>query len=205
MDKLLLNTAYFPPVQYLSKIKRYETVYIEKYEHYGKQSYRNRCEIMFANGIMSLTVPVVKATRTKVLTGEVEIDYAMNWQKIHFKSIESAYKNSPFYDYYIDDLIPYFKRKEKYLIDLNTKIINTIFNLLPLQCDMHFTEDYLKDTTGYCDLRDCIHPKSSRKKEDTEFITRPYQQTFCDRYPFAPDLSILDLLFNVGPEATDYL
>lgn len=104
MSILLLNTAYFPPIQYFSKIKEHEQFCIEQYENYGKQSYRNRCRIQFANGIMPLVVPVKKKDGQKFLTKEAQIDYSCKWQKLHFKSIESAYKNSPFYDYYTEDL-----------------------------------------------------------------------------------------------------
>lgn len=94
MKKILLNTAYFPPIQYLSKIKDYEEVIIEQYEHYGKQSYRNRCDIMTANGVMTLSVPVIKATSKKILTKETCIDYSTSWQKLHFKGIDRLQKFS---------------------------------------------------------------------------------------------------------------
>lgn len=113
MKKILLNTAYFPPIQYLSKIKDYEEVIIEQYEHYGKQSYRNRCDIMTANGVMTLSVPVIKATSKKILTKETCIDYSTSWQKLHFKGIESAYKNSPYYDYYMDHFTSFFYKKRE--------------------------------------------------------------------------------------------
>lgn len=205
MDKLLINTAYFPPVQYFSKLKKYEDIYIEQYENYGKQSYRSRCEIMSANGVIPLVIPVMKATRQKVLTKDVQIDYAIKWQKLHFRGIESAYKNSPFYDYYIDDLMIYFEKKEKYLLDFNIRTLESVTEFLKLKRKLHFTEDYHAAPTGYCDLRDFIHPKASRKQEDPEFIARPYRQTFSDRFPFTPNLSILDLLFNTGPDTIQYL
>lgn len=204
MDKLLLNTAYFPPVQYLSKIKRYEDIYLEQYENYGKQSYRSRCEIMFANGIMPLIIPVEKAN-SKTLTKDLRIVYATKWQKLHFKGIESAYKNSPFYEYYIDDLMVFFEKKEKYLLDLNTQILQCMMDFLKLRGEIHFTEDYLRSPAGYCDLRDFIHPKASKRQDDPDFTIKPYRQTFSDRFPFAPNLSALDLLFNTGPDASDYL
>lgn len=205
MSKILLNTAYFPPVQYLSKIKATDTVCIEAYEHYGKQSYRNRCQIMSANGVISLSVPVVQATYKKVLTRDVRIDYATPWQKLHFRTIESAYKNSPFYDYYIDDFMPCFEQKEEFLLDLNTRILNTLMPLLEWERGVLFTDDYIRETEEMIDLRELIHPKESRRKEDPDFVARPYHQTFGERYPFAPNLSILDLLFNVGPDANSYL
>ena len=113
MSNILINTAYFPPVQYFTKINNCTEIWIEQYESYGKQSYRNRCDIMTANGVMTLSVPVVKGSSIKILTKDVLVDYSTNWQKLHFKGIESAYKNSPYYDYYIDNFIHFFERKEK--------------------------------------------------------------------------------------------
>lgn len=205
MNRLLLNTAYFPPIQYLSKIRKYDEIYIEQFENYNKQSYRNRCEIMSANRILPLVVPVIKATNIKVLTKEVKIDYATKWQKLHFKGIESAYKNSPFYDYYIDDLMVYFERKEEYLLDLNMRLLQDMMSLIPINKKILLTQDYTKDEDDFSDLRDFIHPKAAKKQPDPDFIIKPYRQTFSDRFPFTPNLSILDLLFNTGPDAIRYL
>ena len=108
MDTILMNTAYFPPVQYMERVKACDRIIIERHENYGKQSYRNRCDIMTANGVMTLSVPVSKGDAPKTLVKDIRIDYSVNWQKLHFKGIESAYKNSPFYDYYVDDLLPFF-------------------------------------------------------------------------------------------------
>ena len=206
MSILLLNTAYFPPIQYFSKIKEHEQFCIEQYENYGKQSYRNRCRIQFANGIMPLVVPVKKKDGQKFLTKEAQIDYSCKWQKLHFKSIESAYKNSPFYDYYTEDLSVFFESRAKYLLDLNNRILDTLLSLLSLKRTIQCTADYITSPAGFCDYREIIHPKPSRcKAEDSNFICRPYTQTFNDRFPFVPNLSILDLLFNTGPEAPAYL
>ena len=205
MEKLLLSTAYFPPVQYMSKIKLYDEIFIERYENFGKQSYRNRSEIMSANGIISLSVPVEKAN-SKTLIRDMKIVYQTNWQKLHFKGIESAYKNSPYYEYYIDDLMPFFEKKEKFLLDFNSAILEVMLHLLKLSKPIHYTEDYIRENIpGYRDMRNTIHPKAGHREEDTEFIPRPYRQTFSDRFPFHPNLSILDLLFNTGPEAGKYL
>ncbi|MCR9013272.1 WbqC family protein [Gabonibacter chumensis] len=205
MKKILLNTAYFPPIQYLSKIKDYEEVIIEQYEHYGKQSYRNRCDIMTANGVMTLSVPVIKATSKKILTKETCIDYSTSWQKLHFKGIESAYKNSPYYDYYMDHFTSFFTKKEKYLLDLNTKIIHEILDILSLNNTIALSTDYV-NTPDHCDdFRDVIHPKPSRRRFNDPFVAKPYHQTFAERFPFAPNLSVMDLLFNEGPDATLYL
>lgn len=205
MNNILVNTAYFPPVQYLSKIKNSGEILIEQYESYGKQSYRNRCDIMTGNGVMTLSVPVVKGSSIKILTKDVLVDYSTNWQKLHFKGIESAYKNSPYYDYYIDNFMHFFEHKEKFLLDLNTKILKEILENMQFQRPISFTKDYDITSHTHTDLRDVIHPKPSRRKTDDPFTPKPYHQTFAERFPFTPNLSILDLLFNTGPEASTYL
>lgn len=203
MNTLLLNTAYFPPVPYISRLNRHSTVLIEQFEHYGKQSYRNRCEILSANGKLSLTVPVKKNGKIKFLTKEAEIDYSTPWQKLHFKGIESAYKNSPFYDYYEEDFRRYFEHREKYLLDLNLNILHTLADLLKLHTRIELTEDYIPEgIPTYTDLRNVIHPKNPG------FVpadAKPYPQTFGEKFPFVAGLSILDLLFNMGPESKEYL
>ena len=205
MKKLLLTTAYFPPISYFSAISQAEDVVIEQYENFGKQSYRNRCEIMTANGIIPLTVPVAKAN-SKTLTKDLKIVYTTNWQKLHFKGIESAYKNSPYYDYYIDDLMPFFEEKEEFLLDYNHKILTTVLDMMRIQKDIVYTEDYIPENTeGYDDLRSAIHPKPSHRTPGAEFPVHPYRQTFSDRTPFVPNLSVLDLLFCCGPDAKDKL
>ncbi|MDE6451016.1 MAG: WbqC family protein, partial [Odoribacter sp.] len=147
-----------------------------------------------------LTVPVAKAN-SKTLTKDLKIIYATPWQKLHFRSIESAYKNSPYYDYYIDDLMPFFEKKETYLLDLNNAILETLLGLLKIQRNLRMTKDYIPENTGiYTDLRDVFHPKPAKRKTGVEFSVYPYRQTFNDRFPFAPNLSILDLLFCCGTE-----
>ncbi len=203
MKKLLLNTNYFPPTTYFSAISTAQTFFIEQFENFGKQSYRNRCEIMTANGVVPLTIPVVKAN-SKKLVKDLKIAYATPWQKLHFRGIESAYKNSPYYEYYIDDLIPFFEKKETYLLDLNNAILGVMLNFLKLEHTIQMTEDYIhKGDTNFVDLRDTFHPKINRRHGEIDFPIQEYRQTFSDRFPFSPNLSILDLIFCCGPEAVD--
>ncbi|MDE7074577.1 MAG: WbqC family protein [Odoribacter sp.] len=205
MENLLLNTAYFAPIPYFTAINRAQRRFIEQFENFGKQSYRNRCEIMTANGVISLPVPVAKAN-SKTLVKDLRIIYDTPWQKLHFRSIESAYKNSPYYDYYIDDLMPFFEKKETYLLDLNNAILEIMLGLLKINRPFQMTDDYIPENTpGYTDLRNTIHPKPSRRKPGGDFPVQPYRQTFADRFPFTPALSILDLLFCCGPEAKNHL
>ncbi|MEG1950297.1 MAG: WbqC family protein [Odoribacter sp.] len=205
MNTLLLSTAYFPPVSYFAAIKQAPEVVIEQFENFAKQSYRNRCLLLSANGVIPLTVPVAKAN-SKTLIRDLKIIYAEPWQKIHLRGITSAYKNSPYYDYYIDELMPYFERKETYLFDLNTVLLEKILEIIPLHSNLRLSNDYLAvpdpDDT---DLRNAIHPKPARRTPAVPLPLRPYRQTFNDRFPFTPDLSILDLLFCTGPDAARLL
>lgn len=205
MDNLLLTTAYFPPVSYFSAIQQSTHIYIEQYENFGKQSYRNRCEIMTANGVIPLTVPVAKAN-SKTLVKDLKIVYVSPWQKLHFKGIESAYKNSPYFEYYIDDLMPFFEKKETYLFDLNNKILETLLSLLKITKPVSLTNDYIREgDPTYSDLRNSIHPKATRRMPGADFPVIPYRQTFSDRFDFIPNLSMLDLLFCCGTEVGRYL
>jgi len=197
----LLSTAYFAPVQYYSKILSVGLgVVVERHENFNKQSYRNRCTIYTANGLLDLIVPVAKSEKTKVPVTEVEISYDTPWQKQHFKAIESAYRRSPFFEYYIDELMMFFDRRHRYLYDLNMNILQTVCNLTDIPFRIQESDAYRKptDCKGIIDLRNKIHPKVTTTQTDT-YVR--YTQVFADRWGFKPNLSILDLLFNTGPEA----
>jgi hypothetical protein len=204
-SSVLLNTAYFPPIQYFSKIVKYNKVLIEQYESYGKQSFRNRCDIYGANGKLTLSVPVIEGARKKVLTKDVKIEYITNWQKIHFKSIESAYRRSPYYEYYIDDIEPLFGKNFNYLLDFNNAILEVVSDILDITPEIKMTDDYIVNVEDVIDWREGIHPKKSKRKVDNNFKPVEYTQVFSDRGGFIPNLSILDLIFNMGPESLDYL
>lgn len=198
----LLSTAYFPNVQYMSKFLAGKVV-VEKYETYPKQTYRNRCNILSANGVLPLSVPVQKNFHT--LTKDIRIDYSEMWQRNHYTALKSAYRNSPYYDYYFYKIERFFEQKETFLVDLNAKILETLFSMLKIEADWSFTTDYVSVPNGFCDMRDSISPKPSRNKPDTAFVPKPYIQVFADRFDFVPNLSILDLIFNVGPESKECL
>jgi hypothetical protein len=138
---ILFSTAYFPPVQYFSKIADADELIIEAHENYLKQSYRNRCYIYGANGKLSLSIPIKKGPGLKTLIRDVEIEYIMPWQKVHWKSIESAYQSSPYFEFYVDDLLPFFHKKTKYLFDLNLSIIKFLVDALELDADVIFVKN----------------------------------------------------------------
>ena len=173
---------------------------IERYEHYNKQSYRNRCTIYSANGLLDLVVPVARAKEPKIPITEVEIAYDTLWQKQHVKAIESAYRRSPFYEYYIDDLMMFFNERHRYLYDFNMQIMHKVCRLIKIYPHVQESAEYVKSGKGIIDLRNSIHPKKNRKTD-----TPCYTQVFADKWGFKPNLSILDVLFNMGPETKDIL
>jgi hypothetical protein len=197
---MILTTAYLPPVQYISKFVSGEPL-IEIHENYQKQSYRNRCCIYGANGVQSLVIPVKKTHGQKMPVSEVEIDYATNWQHTHCKAIESAYRLSPFYEYYADELEKVILQPTVRLVDLNTALLRMMFSLIGINTPIKFTEEWTPMTDK--DFRKIIQPKS--EPEDENFNPLPYQQTFSERFGFQPNLSIIDLLFNDGPETLSIL
>jgi hypothetical protein len=191
----------------MARVKEAGQVLVEQHEHYGKQSYRNRCEIMTANGPAALVVPVCKAAAgERLLTRDARVDYSTRWQKVHERSIEAAYGNSPFHDYYMDEFYPFFYRREKFLVDLNGKIMERLMACLEIRRHVSLTVDYLQRLPdGIADFRDVIHPKASRRARVDDYSFVEYHQTFTGRFPFTPGLSALDLLCNAGPDALAYL
>jgi hypothetical protein len=203
MTDILLSTSYFPPISYLKAILNSENVTIEQHENFVKKTYRNRCRIYSANGIINLTVPVVEATRKKVLIRDVKIDYSTDWQKQHFKSIKSAYNSSPFYEYLIDEFSAFFKKKYEFLFDLNMHIIRKLTELLEINPTIEFTDNYEVTPSDKVDYRSILQQKS--EKENPFVTSKAYKQVFSEKYAFQKDLSMLDLLFNLGSEAYSYL
>ena len=203
--RALLSAAYLGPVQYYTKFFMYDEVMIEIRENYQKQSYRNRCIILSANGKLSLTVPVTK-DQQKVLTRDLRIDNSLEWQKNHWTSIESAYSASPFFEFFMDDFWPFYNRRYEFLLDFNMELQDMLLSHLEIDTPVKFTEEYHKtpppDTDDY---RDEIHPKNRSNKQDSTFQPAFYYQVFQDRYGFIPNLSIIDLLFNEGPNAENIL
>lgn len=201
----LLSTAYMPNIQYIRAIAQNEKVYLEQYENFSKQTWRNRCKIFTAAGSMMLSIPVVKGGE-KHLIKDTKISYNENWQKKHWNAIVSAYNSSPFFEYFRDDFEPYYSKKYEFLLDYNLNSLNTILNLLEIKTDIVLTSDFVNDNDeNYSDLRNDIHPKKSPATNSIFYKSTPYPQTFDNIFKFEPDLSILDILFNIGFEAADYV
>lgn len=200
--EIYLSTAYFGNVQYFSKFIAAEKVCIEQHENYMKQSFRNRCEILTANGKLSLVVPVERNAGNKIPIRDVRISYAQSWQNLHWRALETAYNSSPFFEYYCNDLKPFFEHKEKFLFDFNTKITNKILELLEIDKQLFFTDKYkIFDNDFMFDYRSVISPKMRQLKEDKIFTPQKYYQVFAQKFGFTPNLSIMDLLFNEGTNA----
>ncbi len=194
-----LTSAYLAPVSWYSKLYHYGQIRIEQHDHYLKQTYRNRCTLAGPNGILALTVPIVKPDTVKCLMKDIRISDHGNWRHQHWNAIESAYNSTPFFEYYRDDLQPFYEQKYEFLIDFNEQLCSTLCGLIDLQPNIQRTEEYkILFEPKEKDLREAIHPK---KGHDTEFTPTPYYQIFADRHGFLSDLSILDLLFNMGPES----
>jgi hypothetical protein len=201
-QRTLLSHACFGPVQYFVHLTR-GPVIIEKYANYSRQTYRNRYIIAAANKPLSLSIPVEKGNATKIPDKDVRIAYHTPWQKNHLRSIISAYNASPFLEFYIDDLMPFFEKKYTFLMDFNLKATELICNLLELNTQISFSETYIQEPPKdeILDMRDRIHPKRPFKTEDPVFQPLSYNQVFDERHGFVANLSVLDLLFNKGPEA----
>ena len=198
---ILLSTAYLPPVLYFAHIAKARTVYLEKKETYIKQTYRNRCEIYSANGKLRLSIPVIRVNGNHTKTNDILISHRENWPSEHWRALESAYNSSPYFLYYKDALVPYFNDRATSLFEYNTRLLNTILELLELYPEIRFTETYSQADDDLVDLRNTISPDISVGKDHFP----EYQQVFSEKSGFLHNLSILDLLFNEGPGALEYL
>lgn len=192
-----MSTAYLAPVEYYAVLANAKSVILEQHEFYQKQSYRNRCNIASSAGPMTLSIPVEKLSGEKCLIRDVKISGHGNWQQQHWKSIESAYNSSPFFEYYEDDFIPFYEKKWNFLWDFNQNLMGKINELLDIQPNIVFLDSYISAYDSQTDLRDIIHPKGNKLIAQLPH----YYQVFESRTGFLPGLSIIDLLFNMGNES----
>lgn len=207
MKKVLLSTTYFGPVQWYQKLNRYDEILIEGYDNYQKQTYRNRCIISTTNGLQALTIPTEKAeiipenaTSPKTAMRDIRISDHGNWRHLHWNALTSAYGESPFFEFYADDIRPFFEKKWDFLYDFNMEITEKMCELIDIRPNIHETDHYYSEPENdITDLRDAIRPK--HPLADNDFEPKRYYQVYEQKYGFQPNLSILDMLFNMGPES----
>jgi hypothetical protein len=199
--RVLMSTAYLPPVPYVAILAKADEVLIEQYETYPKQTYRNRCEIYSANGKIPLIIPVNKPGGNHTMTKDILVSNHEKWQVLHWRAIHAAYANSPFFLYYMDGLKPFFTEAATSLLDFNTRLMKAILDLLGIEVKINLTGDFDLNPENVLDFRRAITPK----KTFDEFASKEYYQSFNEKHGFIPNLSIIDLLFHMGPEAGEYL
>jgi len=204
--EILLSTAYLPPVEYMSWLAVSARAEIEMHETYPKQTWRNRCNIPSANGPLPLSIPVEKPLGNHTPTRLVTISNHLPWQKQHWRSIESAYSKSAFFLYYRDMLEPFYHEKSPaLLVDWNEKMLNAIFGEIGLKLNPERTKDFEKTAEGKIDLRQAISPKNRVIQLNQTELFPAYFQPFAEKYGFLPNQSVIDVLFNLGPDTLPYL
>lgn len=201
----LLSTAYWPNLHYFYYLLNSDTVCMEQFENFQKQSYRNRTTILSANGPLDLSIPVSKKN-IKELTKDIEISYQENWQIKHWRAIESAYRNSPYFEHFEAEVSDLYATKHFLLLDFNLKQLELIFKILRIKKSIALTTAYEHERAGFIDLREKIHPKIDFRLDTLALdrLEKPYYQTFEAKFDFVENLSILDLLFNTGLETLGY-
>ncbi|MBE0647191.1 MAG: WbqC family protein [Bacteroidales bacterium] len=205
---ILLPTAYLPPISYISACAAADEILVEAWETYPKQTSRNHCEIAGPNGRQRLTVPVNKPDGTHTKTKDIRIASHLPWQKIHWRSFEAAYNKSPFFLYYKDYLLPFYEKDYEFLLDFDLQLLETLFQAIRLDKSTVTTESYEEAPPGIIDLRNQLAVSSLQSpvtSNQSPVSNLPeYYQVFADRNGFMSDLSIVDLLFNLGPETLQY-
>ena len=198
---IILGSAYLAPVSYFAALYSCRKAYIERYDHYMKQTYRNRCVIASADGPLALTIPVEKSSEGKCAMKDIRVSEHGNWRHVHCNAFVAAYKQSPFFDYYVDEFNAFFDRKYEFLYDFNMELTQWLCEQIDIQPELVPTTEYMDTGEGILDLREAIHPKKSAVDMASFYRPVPYYQVFDSRHGFQPDLSIVDLLFNMGPES----
>ena len=197
----VLPLAYLPSVEYFTHLLRGGCV-VDLGEHFVKRSERNRTRILAADGVMELTVHVRNANRPRQPVRDVRIDYSKRWQHQHWMSILSAYRNSPYFDHYRDRFEPFYNREFTFLADWNIALLETVTGILGTPPALRFSDSYIEADTDDRDLRPAFEPLRANGRTTAGGV---YEQVFADRFPFVPNLSVIDLLFCEGPAAKAFL
>lgn len=196
---ILVSTAYLPPVEYFSIISQVEKIFIEREENYLKQTYRNRCTILSAHGRQLLTVPVYLGSLHKTQIKDIRIDYSKRWQQVHLRAMTASYNSSPYFEYYFENIEKIISKNHEYLLDLNTELTESVLTILKMKRTISYTSDFEQAGKMVYDFRYRITPKKK-----SQYHHKEYFQVFNNGDGFIPGLSIIDLIFNMGPEATEY-
>lgn len=197
---IIIHPTYFPNIAHVAAMVKAEHVVFEADDNFLKQTYRNRAYIYGANGKLALNIPVIHSQKNRQKYRDVKIFNEEKWQSLHWKSLLSAYKTSPFFEYYQDELKPLFEIKANYILDFNLKCFEVICDCLQLELSTSKTKIFNKIVDNKIDFRHLVHAK---KEKPQSFKT--YTQVFSNKHGFISNLSILDLLFNEGPNALNYL
>jgi hypothetical protein len=199
MNNILIHPSYFPSISHFVAIAQSDLVTFEMDDNFQKQTNRNRMYIYSPNGIQLLNIPIKHSKTPHQKSKDVRLETAFDWQKQHFKSLEAAYRTSPFFEYFEDDIRPIFEKKHEFLMDLNLETMTIVSNCLGLEFDYNETEEYFHTVTDKIDFRNLINGKKD------SLVYEPYTQVFGEKHGYLNNLSILDLLFNEGRYALDYL
>jgi hypothetical protein len=190
---ILIHPNYFPNIHQFIQIIKANNILFEVSDNYQKQTFRNRTYIYGANGKLGLFIPVIHTHKNRELFKDVKISYESNWMDLHLKSLQSAYRSSPYFEYFEDDFIKLYSEKEKFLADFNIKCIKLISNLLDLDLDFKISSEYVEKTNDIIDLRDLSNARKEKKIETPKYI-----QVFESKHGYLNNLSILDLIFSEG-------
>ena len=190
---ILIHPNYFPNIHQFIQIIKANNILFEVSDNYQKQTFRNRTYIYGANGKLGLFIPVIHTHKNRELFKDVKISYESNWMDLHLKSLQSAYRSSPYFEYFEDDFIKLYSKKEKFLADFNIKCIKLISNLLDLDLDFKISNEYVEKTNDIIDLRDLSNARKEKKIETPKYI-----QVFESKHGYLNNLSILDLIFSEG-------
>lgn len=195
---ILIHPTYFPSISTYIAIAKADSITLEMEDNFQKQTNRNRMYIYSANGLQLLNIPVKHLKNSHQMSKDIQLETEFDWQKQHFKSLEAAYRSSPFFEFFEDILMPVFEKDYKFLMDLNLDTMEIISKCIGLKTSFSKTEEFQKET----DLVD-FRNLAAGKKDQTQIT--PYTQVFGEKYGFLNNLSILDLLFNEGRYSLDYL
>ncbi|GHA76103.1 WbqC family protein [Pontibacter akesuensis] len=198
---LLTEAHYNPPIRYFWHVIRSESIQLEAHENYIKQSYRNRCHVLTAQGVQPLSIPILKGnSKVKTPIREIEIDYSQKWQQVHWRTIQAAYGRAPYFEFYSDYIREVYERQPKFLFELNVDLLRLYLKLLKQDKSLTYTAAYqVQPPDHVLDLRNKLHPKII----PDNLHVKTYTQVFGKQ--FVSELSIIDLLFTQGPASISYL